>query len=111
MFAALVDKVRAAVDNYARIYVFQIENSRNNKLKMVREKWSHSKMFIGKNRVLAKALGNSEEEEYNENLHLVARCLKNECGLLCTNQSEEEVMEYFTDLAEPDFARQVSPVG
>ena len=78
---------------------------RNNKLKTVREHWSHSKIFIGKNRVLAKALGNSEEEEYSDNLHLVSRCLKNECGLLATNQSHEDVMEYFSNLSEPDFAR------
>ena len=88
-----------------RIYVFQYENMRNNKLKAVREAWSHSKFFIGKNRVLAKALGNTEEEEYSEKLHLVSRCLKNACGLLMTNQSEEDVMEYFSRLSEPDFAR------
>ena len=46
---------------------------RNNKLKTVREKWSHSKFFIGKNRVLSKALGGTEEEEYAEGLSMVAR--------------------------------------
>ena len=46
---------------------------RNNKLKIVREKWSHSKFFIGKNRVLSKALGGTEEEEYAEGLSMVAR--------------------------------------
>ena len=46
---------------------------RNNKLKAVREKWSHSKFFIGKNRVLSKALGGTEEEEYAEGLSMVAR--------------------------------------
>ena len=103
--AALVDRVRGAVDNYARIFVFQVENMRNNKLKAVRNHWSHSKFFIGKNRVLAKALGNTVEEEYSNDLHLVAKCLKNECGLLVTNQSQDEVTEYFNNLAEPDFAR------
>ena len=48
---------------------------RNNKLKTVREKWSHSKFFIGKNRVLSKALGGSPEEEYAEGLSMVARCV------------------------------------
>merc|ERR1712025_636768 len=32
-------------------------------------------------------------------------CLKNECGLLVTNQSQDDVMEYFRNLSEPDFAR------
>ena len=78
---------------------------RNAKLKTVRDQWSHSKFFIGKNRVLAKALGNTEAEEYQDNLHLVSKCLKNECGLLATNQSQDDVMEYFSNLSEPDFAR------
>jgi mRNA turnover protein 4 len=103
--AALVEKVRGAVDSYARVFVFQVENMRNIKLKAVRESWSHSKFFIGKNRVLSKALGGSSEEEYSEGLSQVAGCLRNECGLLVTNQSEEEVVGYFSRLAEPDFAR------
>ena len=78
---------------------------RNNKLKAVRESWSHSKFFIGKNRVLSKALGTDEAEEYAESLHMVSKCLTNECGLLVTNQSQEEVVKYFNNLAEPDFAR------
>ena len=39
------------------MFVFKTENMRNNKMKEVREKWNHSKFFIGKNRVVAKALG------------------------------------------------------
>ena len=54
-------------------FFYQVENMRNNKLKTVREKWSHSKFFIGKNRVLSKALGGSEEEEYAQGLSMVAR--------------------------------------
>merc|ERR1719192_1313779 len=101
----VVDSVRNCVDTYARIFVFKTENSRNNKLKEVREKWSHSKFFIGKNRVIAKALGNCEAEEYNENLHKVSRLLRGECGLLFTNEKTEDVLEFFQNLAEPDYAR------
>merc|ERR1712071_527629 len=36
---------------------------------------------------------------------MLAKCLRNECGLLATNQSQEEVQNYFDKLAEPDFAR------
>ena len=68
---------------------------RNNKLKSVRESWSHSKFFIGKNRVLSKALGGTEAEEYAEGLSMLAKCLRNECGLLATNQARAEVEEFF----------------
>ncbi|XP_023325449.1 mRNA turnover protein 4 homolog [Eurytemora carolleeae] len=101
----LVDNVRNCVDTYARIFVFKTENMRNNKLKDVREKWSHSKFFIGKNRVVAKALGKTEEEEYNENLHKVSTLLRGECGLLFTNEKTEDVLEWFEGLAHPDYAR------
>ena len=90
---------------FGRIFVFKVENMRNNKLKSVRESWSHSKFFLGKNKVMAKALGNTEEEEYNDQLHKVSLCLRNQCGLLFTNETKENVLEYFSNLAEPDFAR------
>jgi len=101
----LVDSVRSSVDSYARMFVFKTENMRNNKMKEVREKWNHSKFFIGKNRVVAKALGISEEEEYSDNLHKVSSMLRGECGLLFTNEKTEDVLEYFQNLAEPDYAR------
>ena len=52
-----------------------------------------------------KALSVSEEEEYSDNLHLVSRCIKNECGLLLTNQDREEVIKFFDSHQESDFAR------
>jgi len=101
----LVDNVRNCVDTYARIFVFKTENMRNNKLKDVREKWKHSKFFIGKNRVIAKAMGKTEEEEYGENLHKLCNLLRGECGILFTNEKTEDVLEYFQNLAQSDFAR------
>ena len=42
----------------------------------------HTAHCTGKNRVLSKALGSTEEEKYSEGLSMVAKCLRNECGLL-----------------------------
>ena len=47
---ALVDRLRSAVDDKERIFVFSCDNMRNNHLKEVREKWKHSSFFLGKNR-------------------------------------------------------------
>ena len=47
----------------------------------------------------------TEAEEYNENLHKVALLLRGECGLLFTNEKTEDVLEFFQNLAEPDYAR------
>eukprot|EP00088_Acartia_fossae_P041060 TRINITY_DN42936_c0_g1_i1.p1 TRINITY_DN42936_c0_g1~~TRINITY_DN42936_c0_g1_i1.p1 ORF type:complete len:242 (+),score=72.95 TRINITY_DN42936_c0_g1_i1:37-762(+) len=101
----LIDNVRNAVDTYSRIFVFKPENMRNNTLKEVREHWNHSKFFIGKNRVIAKALGSTEEEEYNENLHKVSILLRGQCGLLFTNEKTDDVVEFFENMSTPDYAR------
>ena len=49
---------------------------------------------MGKNRVMSLALGRDEASEYNENLHKVSRLLRNQCGLLFTNQKKDSVMDF-----------------
>jgi mRNA turnover protein 4 len=54
----LIDKIRQAVDNYERLFVFTIDNMRNQKLKALRDRFKDtSKFFLGKNRVMSVALG------------------------------------------------------
>ena len=101
----LVDKLRGSVDDYARCFVFTVENMRNNHLKELRDSWSHSKFFLGKNRVMSLALGKSEEEEYAENLHQVSKLLRNQCGLLFTNEENDKVIAFFDKHSAPDYAR------
>jgi mRNA turnover protein 4 len=60
---ALVDKIRKAVDETSRVIVFSVDNERNNLLKAIREEWKakdNTSFFMGKNRVMALALGKSE---------------------------------------------------
>ena len=47
------------------------------------------------------ALGRDEASEYNENLHKVSRLLRNQCGLLFTNQKKDSVMDFFTGHEQP----------
>ena len=65
------------------------------------DSWSHSKFFMGKNRVMSLALGRDEANEYNENLHKVSRLLRNQCGLLFTNEKKDAVMDFFTGHEQP----------
>jgi len=88
----LVTKVREAVDEHSRLFVFACDNMRNQHLKDVREQWKPSVFFLGKNRVMALALGRTEAEEYAENLHKVSMLLRDQRGLLFTSQSEEKVV-------------------
>lgn len=101
----LVEEIRKCVEEYARIFVFSVAHMRNNKLKDVRMEWRHSRFFLGKNKVMSLALGRSAEEEISDNLHKVTQALSGQRGLLFTNQTKEEVLEYFDNLSESDYAR------
>lgn len=101
----LVKEIQECVDNYAYIYVFSVENMRNSKLKEVRNEWKHSRFFFGKNKVMIIALGRDREAEYKENLHKIANKLKGQCGLMFSNQAKEDVIKWFKDYSELDYAR------
>ena len=62
-------------------------------------------MFFGKTKVMAKALGATEEDEYLPGLGELSGYLQGSVGLLCSNRSVEEVLEFFEGYAETDFAR------
>jgi len=54
---------------------------------------------------MAKALGTTPEEEHSPGLHKLARQIKGQVGVLFTNTEPQEVVEWFADFKQPDFAR------
>lgn len=102
---ALFSAVRDAADTYAHIFVFDVANMRNTYLKDVRQEFSDSRIFYGKTKVMAKALGSGPEDEHARGLAKLSKWLQGNVGLLCTNRAPEEVLEYFENLVEVDFAR------
>ncbi|KAG5274731.1 hypothetical protein AALO_G00139520 [Alosa alosa] len=101
----LIEELRKCVDIYRNVFIFSVENMRNNKLKDIRTAWKHSRFFFGKNKVMMIALGRGPTDEYKDNLHKVSRFLKGEVGVLFTNKTKEEVQEYFDNFKETDYAR------
>nr|CAG4637282.1 EOG090X0BJA [Ceriodaphnia reticulata]SVE73140.1 EOG090X0BJA [Ceriodaphnia reticulata] len=101
----LVEDIRSCVEKYSHLYLFSVQNMRNNKLKFIRNEWKDSRFFLGKNRVIAIALGRTKESESRENLHEVSKRLKGQCGILFTDKPKEEVMKYFEKHVESDYAR------
>ena len=101
----LVDEIHKCCDEYASLYVFSVENMRNDKLKDVRQKWKTSRFFYGKNKVMAISLGKNKEDEYKENLHKISSELNGNVGIMFTNESEELVQEWFEKFSEVDYAR------
>jgi len=101
----LVEQVRECVELYDRCFVFSVNNMRNGKLKEVRNSWKHSRLFFGKNKVIAIALGRSAEDEVADNIHKISEKLVNEVGVLFTSKPKEDVLEWFSNKVEHDFAR------
>jgi len=101
----LVEGVREAVEKYSHLYLFSVQNMRNNKLKFIRNEWKDSRFFLGKNRVIAIALGRSKLDECRENVHEISKRLKGQCGILFTDKAKDEVLEYFNKYVESDYAR------
>ncbi len=64
-----------------------------------------SRIFLGKNKLMQIALGHTEEDEYGDNLRAVSKHITGSVGLLMTSKSEDDVLTYFENLAEEDFAR------
>jgi len=102
----LVDEVRQCVDNYENIFAFTFDNARNNKLASIRTHFKNDgRLFLGKNKVMALALGRIPQEEYKDGLHRVSKSLNSQCGLLFTNKPVEDVIKYFKGMKEMEFAR------
>ncbi|KAL2090811.1 hypothetical protein ACEWY4_013074 [Coilia grayii] len=101
----LIEELRKCVDIYRHVFIFSVENMRNNKLKDIRTAWKHSRFFFGKNKVMMIALGKGPTDEYKDNLHKVSRFLKGEVGVLFTNKTKDEVQEYFDNFKDTDYAR------
>jgi mRNA turnover protein 4 len=107
----LFSAVQAALDTHAHIFVFGVENMRNTYLKDVRQEFADSRIFFGKTKVMAKALGSSPADEHAPGLSALAKYLTGSVGLLCTNRAPEEVLAFFEGFVQVDFARAGVPAS
>ncbi|KAF4553773.1 Ribosome assembly factor mrt4-like protein [Elsinoe fawcettii] len=103
--ALLYTSIREAVETYSRIFIFSVAHMRNTFLKDVRSHFSDSRIFFGKSKVMAKALGLTAEEEAAPGLAKLAGLVDGSVGLLLTDRTMEEVKEFCEGFSEMDFAR------
>ncbi|KAF8349367.1 ribosomal protein L10-domain-containing protein [Amanita rubescens] len=103
---ALLEEVKNNVDKWQYCWLLEVGNMRNTHLKTVRKLWKDSaRIIFGRGAVMAKALGTSPEEEHKLGIHQLAQNIKGQVGLLFTDTSPQEVIEWFIDFKQPDFAR------
>ncbi|XP_011171282.1 mRNA turnover protein 4 homolog [Solenopsis invicta] len=106
----IIEDVKKCVEEYNRIFLISVQNTRNTKLLELRAEWKDSKLLFGKLRIIAMGLGISKETEIAENIHKLANAMKNcsmkgQCGLLFTNRSKKQVIEWVNDYEEMEYAR------
>lgn len=87
------------------MFIFSYENMRGAPLKELREKWSDSRFFLGKNKVMQIALGRDSETAFRPGLDKVSQALAGQVGLLFTNKPRDEVLSFFKAFKTLDYAR------
>ena len=105
---ALVKKIRSRLDECSHLFIIRLYNERTDKLQAVRAHFppsNSSYFFLGKNRVMQLALGRTPATEYLPSLSKVSPFLVGKTGLMLTNRSPQEVLEYFNQLEVNDYAR------
>jgi len=104
--AKLVQDIQNALETFKHAFVFKVDNMRNNNFKEIREEFIGSRFFMGKNKVMKVALGRDKSEEKTPSSYKLGRMLQgNSVGILFTDKSPEEIIEYFTNYEAPNFAR------
>jgi len=101
----LVSEVQKCCDDYTSIYVLSVDNMRTGRMKGVRQEWTTSRFFFGKNKVVSVGLGRSKENEYKENLHEITKRLSGQVVLMFTNEPQEQVEKWFANYSEKEYAR------
>ncbi|SMN21814.1 similar to Saccharomyces cerevisiae YKL009W MRT4 Protein involved in mRNA turnover and ribosome assembly, localizes to the nucleolus [Maudiozyma saulgeensis] len=101
----IFDEVREGLDTYRYVWLMLLDNVRTPVLQEIRQAWTGSKLLMGKRKVLEKALGDTRENEYKENLYKFTKLCNGVTGLLFTDETPEVVEEYFNAYEKADFSR------
>ncbi|CAD7092633.1 unnamed protein product [Hermetia illucens] len=102
----IVEDIRNCLNKYPSVFVFSVKNMRNNLLKDLRQEFKKdSRFFFGKNRIMQLGLGRSKEEEFERDLYKVSKRIEGQCGLLFTEKSKEEILEWSSHYSALEYAR------
>ncbi|ODQ78143.1 hypothetical protein BABINDRAFT_52633 [Babjeviella inositovora NRRL Y-12698] len=101
----IFDEIRSALDSHKYVWILVLDDVRTPVLQDIRSDWVGSKLILGKRRVLQKAMGDTVQEEYKDNLHKFSKLATGVCGLLFTDEKPETVQEYFHAYVKADYSR------
>jgi mRNA turnover protein 4 len=101
----LFANIRECVPQYQHCYVFAIDNMRNSYLKNIRHELKDCRLFFGKTKLTARALGTTPEDAQADGINRLTPHLSGSVGLLFTNRDPAAIQSYFAELSQVDFAR------
>lgn len=98
-------QIQADADKFHYLWVFHTDNMRNNCMQYVRTQWAGSRICLGRNAVMRKALGDTVESEHRSGCSSIASLLEGDVGLLFTDEEPQVVTDWFGSYTKADFAR------
>ncbi|CEP60901.1 ribosome assembly factor MRT4 LALA0_S02e02256g [Lachancea lanzarotensis] len=101
----IFDEIREALDSFRYVWVLHLDDVRTPVLQEIRSSWTGSKLIMGKRKVLEKALGQTREQEYKENLSKLTKSCSGVTGLLFTDEEPTVVQDYFKSYVRADYSR------
>ncbi|WDK15546.1 ribosomal protein L10 [Colletotrichum graminicola] len=101
----LFANIRESVPEYQHCFVFSVDNMRNNYLKEVRHELNDCRLFFGKTKLMAKALGQDPSSAVADGIDRLTPFLAGTVGLLFTNRDPAAILSYFEGVSPVDFAR------
>jgi len=101
---ALVEKIHKALTKYNNVFVFSHEHMTTIPFRHIQAEWKDAKFFLGKNKLMKMALGRTEEESHKTNSYMLTQHLKGHCGLLLTNKTRDDVIQFFENFQTPQYA-------
>ncbi|KAJ7288219.1 ribosomal protein L10-domain-containing protein [Mycena rebaudengoi] len=103
---AMIKDLQENSEKWKYCWLFQVGAMRNTHLKTVRKLWKDTaRIFFGRSAVMAKALGITPEEEHRTGIHKLGKQIQGQVGVFFTDTEPDEVIEWFADFQQPDFAR------
>ncbi|CAG9937574.1 unnamed protein product [Clonostachys rosea f. rosea IK726] len=101
----LFKNIRDAVPEYQHVFVFSVDNMRNSHLKDVRRELSDCRIFFGKTKLMAKALGHDAADALAPGTEDLSKYLSGTVGLILTNRPAQEILDHLSTFAPPELRR------
>ncbi|KAL7424083.1 mRNA turnover and ribosome assembly protein [Cryptotrichosporon argae] len=104
---SLVNEIRSAIEANEHVWLFSVGDMRNDALKDVRAQWRGTgRLFLGRGRVMGKALGTTAADEFEAGLAPLGRHVRGQVGLFVTSHDVVETQAWFESYVRPAYARQ-----